>query len=122
MLAPFGFVVGDIIAVINLISQITNALHETSEALANFQALQSGLKSLSQSLETANAIVHTLSYDCTRIEISSGPAPLNGLAEFNFCKRLLGDLRRGVSGLHDICQLGKTHIVCGLLQQRLHGH
>jgi hypothetical protein len=95
MLAPFGFGVGDIIAVINLISQITNALHETSGASANFQALQSGLKSLSQSLTTVHAILHTLSYECTRIETSLDPAPINGVgAELNICKRLLEDFAK----------------------------
>ena len=55
MAVPFGFSVGDVIAAINLISDIISALRSADGAVANFRDLMTDLKGFEQALISIQA-------------------------------------------------------------------
>lgn len=88
MAVPFGFSIGDFIAVGDLAQRIIKALDESFGAVADYKALCSTLLSLHKSLHTASAIFLYSSSSSTRGPLDT--PPLNGVRhELERCRGLM---------------------------------
>lgn len=89
MAVPFGFSIGDIIAVGDLARRVAKALDESRGATAEIKSLCQLLFSLDRSLEVASAIF-LYSSRSTHSNSTIDTGPLNGMRhEVECCKRLM---------------------------------